>query len=157
MKLTPEKLTAFCAALAETAQVSKACKAVGIARQTAYEWRDNDPDFAEAWDKAKAIGMTALEDEAARRAYAGVATPVFHNGVECGTVQKYSDTLMIFLLKAHDPKYREQQRLDLGNADGKPFEVSDTQRAARLAGLVAVAKARQAQAGEPEDDGEDLA
>jgi hypothetical protein len=155
MKLTPEKLTAFLAALAETCNVGRACKAVDISRVTAYEWRDKDPAFAEAWDKAKAIGVTALEDEAARRAHDGVATPVFHNGFECGTVQKYSDTLMIFLLKAHDPKYRDQQRIDLGNADDKPFEVSgDVDRAARLGSLLAVAQARREA---EEDDGEDLA
>lgn len=71
MKLTPEKLTAFCAALAETCNVGKACAAVGIARQTAYEWRDEIPDFALAWEKALKVGASALEDEAVRRTAEG--------------------------------------------------------------------------------------
>ena len=80
MKLTPEKLTAFCAALAETCNVGKACAAVGISRQTAYEWRENDPEFEARWDQAKRVGVTALEDEAHRRAFDGVPEPVVHKG-----------------------------------------------------------------------------
>lgn len=114
MKLTPEKLTAFCAALAETGIVAKACKAVDISRVTAYEWRDEIPEFAAAWDKALRIGITALEDEAHRRGFDGTDEPVFHQGMACGTVRKYSDTLAIFLLKAHAPdKYRERQDLSI--------------------------------------------
>ncbi len=123
MKLTPEKLTAFCAALAETCQVGKACRAVGISRQTAYGWRDDDPEFAAMWDRALKVGVTALEDEAHRRGFEGTDEPVFHQGVKCGTVRKYSDTLAIFLLKSHDPeKYRERQdvtfkgQLDIADA-----------------------------------------
>lgn len=122
MKLTPEKLTAFCAALAETCNVGKACKAVGIARQTAYEWRSEIPEFAAAWDRAMRIGVSALEDEAHRRAFDGVEEPVHHMGVQVDTVRKYSDTLAIFLLKAHNPeKYRENQRVEL--AGGVKTEV----------------------------------
>ena len=109
MKLTPEKLTAFCAVLADTGIVKRACEAIGVSRQTAYNWRDEMPAFAAAWDKAMRIGISALEDEAHRRAFEGVSEPVFHQGLECGSVKKYSDTLAIFLLKAHAPeKYRER-------------------------------------------------
>lgn len=80
MKLTPEKLTAFCAALAETCNVGKACKAVGIARQTAYEWRAEDEGFAQMWDSAKKVGVSALEDEAHRRAFDGTDKPLTHQG-----------------------------------------------------------------------------
>lgn len=109
MKLTPEKLTAFCAVLADTGIVKRACEAIGVSRQTAYNWREDIPEFATAWDKAMRIGISALEDEAHRRAFEGVSEPVFHQGLECGSVKKYSDTLAIFLLKAHAPeKYRER-------------------------------------------------
>lgn len=77
---TPERGIAFCAALAETANVGRACRAVGIGRTTAYDWRDDDPDFASMWDRAMKIGVTALEDEATRRAFEGVDDPVVHQG-----------------------------------------------------------------------------
>ena len=41
----------------------------------------------------------ALEAEARRRAVEGVRKPVFYQGVICGWVGEYSDTLLIFLLK----------------------------------------------------------
>lgn len=117
MKLTPEKLTAFCAALAETGIVGRACAAVDISRQTAYQWREKEPEFAEAWDKALRIGVSALEDEAHRRGFEGTLEPVFHHGGECGAVRKYSDTLAIFLLKAHNPeKYRDNSRVELAGS-----------------------------------------
>lgn len=144
---TPEKAVAFCAALAETCNIGKACKAVGMGRTTAYEWRDSDEAFAEMWDKAMKVGVSVLEDEATRRAHEGVDKPVVHKGEftylrdfaaidpktgeryepdeapikldaagnPCiATVKEYSDTLMIFLLKAHDPeKYRENSKIEL--------------------------------------------
>jgi hypothetical protein len=51
-----------------------------MGRTTAYDWREEDPDFAEKWDRAMRIGVTALEDEATRRAFEGVDEPVIHQG-----------------------------------------------------------------------------
>lgn len=144
MKLTPERLTAFCAALAETCNVGRACAAVGISRQTAYNWREANDEFAREWERAVRVGVTALEDEAHRRAFEGADEPVFHKGEVCGTVRKYSDTLAIFLLKAHAPdKYRENTHLQLTGADGGPVRISDTERAAKIAAILAAAQARK--------------
>lgn len=133
MKLTPEKLSAFCAALAETGIVARACKAVDITRETAYKWRRLDPDFKAAWDDALEIGITALEDEAHRRAFDGAAEPVYHLGKAVGETRKYSDTLAIFLLKAHRPdKYRERAEVEHKGGvaitvdTGVPVPISDT-------------------------------
>lgn len=90
---------------------------------TAYNWREEDPEFAAAWDKAKAIGLDALEDEATRRAFEGTEKPVFHLGSECGTIREYSDTLTIFLLKGGKPeKYRERVSQELTGKDGGPVK-----------------------------------
>jgi len=114
MKLTPEKLTAFLAVLAETATVQAACDAIDVSRYTAYKWRKDAPGFAEDWDDALKAGMLRLEDEATRRATDGVDEPVFYQGSQCGSVRRYSDTLLIFLLKAHNPeKYRDNARVEL--------------------------------------------
>lgn len=190
MKLTPERLTAFCAALAETCRVDKACKAVGISRVSAYKWREAMPDFRAAWDNAIKVGITALEDEAHRRAFEGVAEPVVHQGnftplfeeerdasgeVVLGedgrpklrprldengepmvaSVRKYSDTLAIFLLKAHAPdKYRERTSVDL-NAKVNINEMSEAEIAAELAALgVAIPDGPVSQTSGPLDDSE---
>lgn len=113
MKVTPERLSAFCHVLSETCNVGRACKAIEISRQTAYRWRGEMPEFAEAWDQAMKIGVTALEDEVHRRAFEGFDKPIVHQGVIMDTVKEYSDTLAIFLLKAHNPdKYRERSTVD---------------------------------------------
>jgi len=40
---------------------------------------------------------------AVRHAFEGNEKMVFHQGMECGTVREYSDTLTVFLLKTHKP------------------------------------------------------
>lgn len=142
---TPEKDFAFLSSLADTGNVTKSAAAVGASRSVVYEWRMADEEFAKAWDQAIRVATLGLEDEARRRAQDGVDEPVFYLGAECGTVRKYSDTLLIFLLKAHDHKYREKTGLELTGLNGGPVQMSDSQVAGRLAALIAVAQARQAQ------------
>ena len=103
--------------------MSRACEAVDISRFTAYAWRDNDQNFAAEWERAKEAGVDALEDEARRRAFEGTAKPVFHQGIQCGTIQEYSDTLTIFLLKGARPeKYRERTSTELTGKNGGPLQ-----------------------------------
>ncbi len=97
------------AALAETGNVSKAAEAAGVGRTTHYLWAREDPEYARAADSAMETAADVLEEEARRRAHDGVDEPVFYQGEVCGTVRKYSDTLLIFLLKGAKPdKYRER-------------------------------------------------
>jgi hypothetical protein len=115
MKMTTERQSAFLAALsASGGSVSRACAAIDIARETAYRWRSNCPEFAEAWEQAKQLGADVLEDEAIRRAHDGVDEPVFYKGKKLRTtVRKYSDQLLIFLLKGARPdKYRDNARIE---------------------------------------------
>lgn len=101
---------AFLRELAATCNVSYAVKAAGIERSTAYEARADDEAFAEMWAKAKAIGAEVLEDEAVHRAYEGWDEPSIYQGKLGDSVRKFSDTLLIFLLKGAMPeKYRERQ------------------------------------------------
>lgn len=154
---TPEKDFAFLVTLAETGNVTRAAAAIGCGRSTVYEWREADEDFAKQWERAMRIATLGLEDEARRRAEEGVDEPVFYQGIECGTVRKYSDTLLIFLLKARDPKYREKTAMELTGANGGPVEMNDAQAAGRLAGILAAASARRgSQSPDGEEPGADL-
>jgi len=97
--------------LRESGNVTGAARATGVSRQTAYDHKTVDPDFSTAWDQAMEEAIDALEAEARRRSMEGVECPVFHLGQQCGVIRRYSDTLLIFLLKAHRPgKYRENPR-----------------------------------------------
>lgn len=104
----------FLSALAESGNVSHACLQVQIARSTAYEARERHEEFAAAWDEAVEFAADAMELEARRRAVEGTDEPVFYKGMKVGTIRRYSDTLLIFLLKAARPtKYRERVQLDI--------------------------------------------
>ncbi len=148
---SPEKRLAFLTVLAASCNVTKAAKAIGVSRELLYDWRDKDPEFAAAWERAVTLGVEALEDIAHVRAFDGLDKPVYQSGVEVGKIREYSDTMAIFLLKAHKPKkYRENQRIEMTGADGGPVQIDDTAAAARLAALLTLAKLRK------EDDEEPL-
>ena len=81
----------------------------------------------------------------------GVDEPVFYQGAQCGAVRKYSDTLLIFMLKARRPeKYRERANVELTGQGGGPVELDDRSAAARIAALLATARARRDDGTEPE-------
>lgn len=100
----PQRRAAFIEALASGATVTDAAKTAGVAREPMYRWRKADPDFAAEWDAAYSTGADVLVSEARRRATTGVAEPVYHMGKVVGTVQRYSDTLLMFLMKARAPE-----------------------------------------------------
>jgi hypothetical protein len=93
-------------------------------RSIVYEWQEHDDAFAAAFREAELVATEHLEHEARRRAVEGVVTetPIYsRTGELLNTIieTKYSDTLLIFLLKARAPeKYRE--RFDVTTA-GQPM------------------------------------
>ena len=87
--------------LRDTANVRLACQQAGITRQAAYKSRAASTEFAAEWDSAIEDACDLLE------------------GVAYARAQASSDTLLIFLLKAHRPeKYRETVRNELTGKDG---------------------------------------
>jgi len=116
---TPVKRKKLLESLVETGgNVSRSCLLAGVSKVAAYEWRKCDAEFATEWDEAIETGTEAMEEEARRRAFQGVDKPVFYQGEECGAIREYSDTLMIFLLKARKPdKYREKIQISVPDID----------------------------------------
>lgn len=106
---TSRRRAAFVKALAETANVSAAARAARASRSRAYQLKAADPDFAAEWADALETATDALDAEARRRALDGVEVPHFHQGRVAGTLRRYSDTLLMFLLRAHRPeRYRDR-------------------------------------------------
>lgn len=121
--VTPKK-RAFLQAYVLCGQIVASARAATINEHTHYEWLENDPEYPALFAAAKAEFTHLLESEAIRRAYTGVDEPVVHKGQfqypdlkEDGTpdlsrplcVRKFSDVLMIFLLKGALPdKYKER-------------------------------------------------
>ena len=117
----------FLEKLAETCNVSKSCELSGLARQTAYEWKADDPDFAAAWEKALSIGADKLEEEAIRRAYEGYDKPVYQSGQLVGIVREYSDTLMCLLLKGRKRAvFGDKVQQELSGPEGGPIQAAVT-------------------------------
>ncbi len=106
---TSPKQKAFLAAFRETGNVRLACTAAKVARSGHYSWL-KDAEYCKAFDLAKEDAANTLEAEAHRRAVEGWEEPVgWYKGKAGGTVRRYSDTLLIVLLKGLLPeKYRER-------------------------------------------------
>lgn len=125
--LTPQKMQKFLHWLARTGNVTKAAEKAKVNRTHMYEVRKSDSAFAAAWDEALEVAVERLEMEARRRAEQGVLEPVYYQGVKVGAVRRYSDTLLIFLLKAHRPeKYRDHASVELTGKDGGPLQAQTT-------------------------------
>jgi cytochrome P450 len=113
---------AFLAAYAKDATLKVACELTGVGRRTHYDWIAQDPAYAQAFVDAEQVATDALESEARRRATEGTTEPVFYQGQQCGSIRRYSDTLLIFLLKAKRPdQFRD--RFEHTGANGGPIDV----------------------------------
>jgi hypothetical protein len=106
-----EKRERFLALLQEKPNVTQAAAGAGLDRTTVYQWQRHDPEFAAEWDRCLRIGVDKEIEEARRRAFEGVEEPVFYQGVQIATVKKYSDVLAMFLIKKHDPSFRDNYTL----------------------------------------------
>lgn len=99
----------FLAGFAEHGTVTAAAKMAGCGRRTVYDWLARDAEFRAAFAEAEQQAVDSLEREAYRRALEGTDEPVYQGGKKVGVIRKYSDTLLIFLLKGNRPtKYRER-------------------------------------------------
>lgn len=126
---TPQRQALFLETLADTGCVSHAAARVGLSVESAYRLRrrKNAASFAAAWEGALAHGTQRLVDLAFERAIDGVAVPVFYKGEVVGERRTYSDKLLMFALRHHDPlRYGALARLT-------PFQPDDPRvRAASL-------------------------
>lgn len=121
-EITNPKQRAFLAAYAECGTVTHAAVNAGINRRTHTNWMDKSAAYRAAFDEAKADVCETFETEARRRAVEGVRRYLYHNGKpvidprtgEQAFEMTFSDTMLIFLLKAADPeKYRERRHVNL--------------------------------------------
>jgi hypothetical protein len=76
------------------------------------EW-NKQPEFKAAFEQAAEDATDLLEEEARRRAIEGVPEPHFYEGW-VRVVQKYSDSLLMFLLKGKREAYREKRSFGVG-------------------------------------------
>ena len=103
-------------AFRETGMVTAACRVAKVGRRTVYD-ASIDEEFAAAWDEIEQETTDVMEREAYRRAVDGVPEPLVSAGKHVTDVRKYSDTLLIFMLKGRRPeKFRENVKVEHGGA-----------------------------------------
>jgi hypothetical protein len=124
----------FLAAFATCGNISAACRDASVSRSSVSEWRESDSEFAMQFETAGETAADLLEAEARRRAVEGFTEPVFQGGAQVGTITRYSDTLLIFLLKGRR-RAVFGDRQELTGADGRPLlgePLTDDERATKI-------------------------
>ena len=99
----------FLEAIAQGNTVCEAVKTAGLSRATVYRWKDEEPDFAQAWYDAREDYIDSLETMAKKRAAVSTA-------------------MLIFLLKS----YRPQVFGDGKTRDTRPASAEELATRARL-------------------------
>jgi hypothetical protein len=116
----------FLHAFAQRGIVHGAAIAGGISRKTVFAWRHTDPTFAACFEEAEAEARDVLRGEAFRRAVVGWEEYVVSAGhLVLGpdgqplTRRRYSDTMLIAMLRARVPEYvPPSRRRDLTGPTG---------------------------------------
>lgn len=103
----------FLDTLARTGNLPVAIDAAGVSRHRLNVLRKDDAEFAELWDDAIEAGLERLEGEAMRRALEGIEQSVYYHGKQIDTARRYSDRLLIFLLKTlHPERYGDKVTME---------------------------------------------
>lgn len=120
-------MRAFLAAYAQTANLTKAAEATKIDRTLHYRWLAKFPKYQKAFSEAERQAGDFIEGEAVRRATEGVLEPVFYQGEKCGAVRRYSDGVMLTLLRGFKPQ-KYSQKTEITGADGGPLAIEIVER-----------------------------
>ena len=97
----------FLAATRAGASGRQAADIAGIPRGTIYRWRNEDPDFAQAWLESRDTSLQDLEVAAFKRAIEG------------------NDRLLVFLLKSHMPQTYNQRQQSAAPDKSQDFAFTD--------------------------------
>ena len=138
---------AFLAAFEELGTIKHAAATVPIDPSRHTEWMKLDPAYKEAFEKVKELAADSLVREARRRAVDGWEEPVFQKGIQVGVTRKYSDILLMFLLKGARPHvYRDANHQHHHAHDHKhKLTAAEQQRMERMDKVVAQLEAKDAQ------------
>ena len=156
----------FLEALAQTGNVQASAYFVQRTRQSAYDLKRRDPDFARAWLAALVLAREEAQDKLQERAIEGVEEEVFYHGEVVATRRRYDSRLLLAHLGRLDkiaaqiPAQRGAARFgDMLDAIGKgedtaPLIATPTEE--ELAIAAAEAEARGCPVPEEEEEGEEF-
>lgn len=125
-KFSKALFNAVLARIAQNESTVKAIRAEGISPTQFYYHVNQTPEFPDLLQKAQAgrderfkqQTIETLEQTAISRAVEGWDEPVFYEGKLCGTKRKYSDSLLMFMLKGLKPDvYKEGANINVNNTN----------------------------------------
>lgn len=157
---TPEIADEICERLSEGEPLRQICRDAHLpAWRTVYDWIKADEDFAARIARARELGFDAIAEEAleiANTPVIGVETEDDGEKVKVkrsdalGHRKLQVETRLKLLAKWSPKKYGDRLATELTGADGGPVQISDTERVAKIASIIATAQARKS--GEAVDD-----
>ena len=127
--LTLKRRNLFLGAYAECGMITESARRAGVSTEAHYLWL-KDPDYKRAFEEAENRAVDRMADEAHRRAVEGNDEPIVYQGEiqrkldadgkptgEPETVRRYSDNLLMFLMKGARPeKYRDTWKGEIAHS-----------------------------------------
>ncbi len=151
---TPETAALICERLAAGESLRAICRDDGMPPEsTVRGWvLDDVQGFSAQYARARDIGLDALAEETlaiADTPVEGVRREESDDGYKevredmLGHRKLQVDTRKWLLSKLAPKKYGDKTSMELTGANGGPVQISDTERAAKIAAILAAAKARK--------------
>lgn len=151
---TPEVAALICERLAAGESLRAICRTAGMPPEsTVRGWvLDNVQGFAAQYARARDLGLDTLADEClaiADTPKVGVRREESEDGTKevredmLGHRKLQVDTRKWYLSKLAPKKYGDKTSMELTGADGGPVQITDTERAAKIAAILANAQARK--------------
>jgi len=120
--------------------------------RSVYDWISQDEGFAARFARAREVGADAIAEDIlsiADTPQMGEETEESETGMRVkradmlGHRKLQIETRLKLLAKWCPKKYGDKAALELTGADGGPVQITDTERAAKIAAILAAAKARR--------------
>lgn len=150
---TPELAEEICNRIAEGEPLRAICRDAHMPSWRAvYDWIGKDEDFASRIAQARKMGFDAIAEEALEIADTpqdGEETETSELGKKVkrgdmlGHRKLQVETRLKLLAKWCPAKYGERTAMELTGANGGPVQISDTERAAKVAAILAAAQSRK--------------
>ena len=129
-KLAPakERAARLLQAYAETCNLREACRQAKVSKTTHYDWLKRYPaekfprGYAAVFREFQERAGDSLESVAVERATTGWTEDVFYQGQKCGSVRRYSDGLLMQLLRGAKPQKYGTQKQELSGPQGAPVQ-----------------------------------
>ncbi len=153
MPRTPDIDEEICRRLSEGEPLRQICRDAHMpAWRTVYDWINADTDLAARIARARDLGFDAIAEEALRISDTPVVGEETEDDGEKTKVKRGDmlghrklqvDTRLKLLAKWCPKRYGERTAMELTGADGGPVQITDTERAAKIAAILSAAKERK--------------